>query len=139
MDLIQLPREPTETAPDGCDVRKLVSGRRTSLVHCTLPAGTPSKAVMHGTIEEIWYFIQGRGQLWRKRGAKERVVEVAPGTALSIPPGTAFQLRNTGAGDLRFIVASTPPWPGNAEAVQAPAHWAGASPELPPRPPTRTS
>lgn len=123
MDLAQLPCEPTETAPDGSEVRKLITGSRASLVHCTLPAGAWSKAVMHRTIEEIWYFIEGHGQVWRQRGAQERVVDVSPGTALRIAPGTAFQFRNTGGCDLRFIVASMPPWPGDEEAVEAPAHW----------------
>jgi len=123
MESAQLPREPTEVAPDGCDVRKLIAGRRVSLVHCTLPAGALSKAVMHQTIEEFWYCLEGRGQLWRKRGAEERMVDLMPGTALRIGPGTAFQYRNTGADDLRFVVATAPPWPGDQEAVEAPAHW----------------
>lgn len=123
MDSIQLAPEHTEVAPDGSEVRPLITGERASLVHCTLPAGAQSKAVMHKTIEEIWYFIEGRGQVWRQRGAEERVEDVTAGTALRIAPGTAFQFRNTGERDLRFIVASMPPWPGNDEAVEAPAHW----------------
>ena len=123
MDCIQLAPEHTEIAPDGSEIRPLITGKRASLVHCTLPAGARSKAVMHRSIEEIWYFIEGRGQVWRQRGAEERVVEVSPGTALHIAPGTAFQFRNTGVNDLRFIIASMPPWPGDEEAVEAPAHW----------------
>ena len=123
MDSIQLAPQHTEVAPDGSEIRPLITGERASLVHCTLPAGKLSKAVMHRTIEEFWYFIEGRGQVWRQRGAEERVVEVAPGTALRIAPGTAFQFRNTGGGELRFIVASMPPWPGNEEALEAPGHW----------------
>ena len=123
MDTHQLAPEPTETAPDGSEVRPLIRGERASLVHCTLPAGALSKAVMHRNIEEIWYFTEGRGQVWRQQGREERVVDVAPGTALRIAPGTAFQFRNTGASDLRFIIASMPPWPGDQEAVEAPARW----------------
>ncbi|MCY4342462.1 MAG: cupin domain-containing protein [Gammaproteobacteria bacterium] len=123
MDRAQLPCQATEVAPDGSEVRKLVRGSRASLVHCTLPAGATSKAVTHATIEEVWYFTNGCGQVWRKRGAQERVVEVSPGTALTIAPGTAFQFRNTGTDELRFIIASMPPWPGDEEAVEAPGHW----------------
>ncbi|MCY4215224.1 MAG: cupin domain-containing protein [Gammaproteobacteria bacterium] len=115
--------QPTEIAPDGSEVRKLVRGSRASLVQCTLPIGATSKAVQHATIEEIWYCIAGHGQVWRKRGAQERMVEVSPGTALTIAPGTAFQFRNTGTDELRFIIASMPPWPGDEEAVEAPGHW----------------
>ncbi len=123
MDRIELPRECTETAPDGCEVRKLIAGSHASLVHCTLPANATSEAVMHRSVEEIWYFLQGRGQLWRRHGTTERVVEVAAGVALSIPPGTAFQFRNTGDAALEFIVSTAPPWPGAAEAAPVPAHW----------------
>ncbi len=123
MDRAELSGQPTEIAPDGSEVRKLVNGSRASLVHCTLPVGATSKAVQHATIEEIWYCIAGHGQVWRKRGAQERMAEVSTGTALTIAPGTAFQFRNTGAGELRFIIASMPPWPGDAEAAEAPGHW----------------
>ena len=50
-----------------------------SMVHCTLPIGTASMAVAHRTVEEVWYFIQGQGQVWRKCEAAESVVEVEPG------------------------------------------------------------
>ena len=123
MDAAQLATQQVVTAPDGSAVRLLINGERASLVHCTLPAGGLSKAVMHKTIEEVWYFIEGRGEVWRQQGTEERVVAVTPGTALRIAPGAAFQFRNTGTGDLRFIIASMPPWPGDDEAVEAPAHW----------------
>ena len=38
--------------------------------------------------------------------------------------GRDFQFRNTGAASLCFLIATTPPWPGEDEAVRAPDHWA---------------
>jgi len=88
------------------------------LVHCTLPPHGISLAVEHRTIGEIWYFIQGRGQVWRKQGDREEVVDIGPGTCLTIPTGTHFQFRNTGKDPLCFIIATMPPWPGEHEAVK---------------------
>ncbi len=31
---------------------------------------------MNNTVEEIWFFVQGIGEIWRKQGNKEEVVKV---------------------------------------------------------------
>jgi mannose-6-phosphate isomerase-like protein (cupin superfamily) len=33
--------------------------------------------------------------MWRRQDGTERAVDLRPGTALTIPVGTAFQFRNT--------------------------------------------
>jgi len=104
-------------APDGSEIRLLHSLDGASLVHCALPVGGVSIPVRHRTVEEVWYFLSGAGQVWRKQGERETVLDVAPGLSLTIPLGTAFQFRNTGAAPLEFIIATTPPWPGEDEAV----------------------
>jgi mannose-6-phosphate isomerase-like protein (cupin superfamily) len=110
-------------APDTSEIRLLVSTGRGSLAHGTLPPGRTSLAVAHFTVEEIWYVTAGRGQVWRKQDDHETVVDVAPGTALTIPTGAHFQFRNTGPEPLRFIMCTMPPWPGEQEAVRVPDHW----------------
>lgn len=40
-----------------------------------LPPGKTSSAVKHKSVEEIWYIIQGHGQLWRKSGDLEASVD----------------------------------------------------------------
>ncbi len=110
-------------APDGSEVRPLLDLRRGGLGHCTLPPNAVSQAVRHRTIEEIWYFIKGQGQVWRKHGDHEVVVEVGPGVCLTIPTGVHFQFRNTGDEPLEFLMATMPPWPGSAEAVRVPNYW----------------
>ena len=56
-------------APDGSEIRFLIDRRhgagRASMVHVTLPAGQVSRPVRHRTVEEIWYVLEGRGQVWR--------------------------------------------------------------------------
>jgi len=47
-----------------------------------------------------------------------------PGTALTIPVGTAFQFRNTGFEPLAAVGVTMPPWPGEDEAMEVAGAWA---------------
>ena len=123
MKTILLPDGYTVLAPDGSQIRELVQTSRSSMVHCTLGAGAVSKAVAHRTVEESWYFISGRGQVWRSLDGDESVVDVFAGVSLSIETGSHFQFRNTGDEDLCFVIATTPAWPGPDEAYAVPDHW----------------
>ncbi|HEX5499985.1 MAG TPA: cupin domain-containing protein, partial [Thermomicrobiales bacterium] len=115
-------------APDGSEIRLLVATSRGSMAHGSLPRGQVSLAVVHRTVEEIWYVTEGRGQVWRKQGDREAVVEVGPETALTIPVGAHFQFRTVGSEPLRFIMCTMPPWPGAQEATRVPDHWPTTSP-----------
>jgi mannose-6-phosphate isomerase-like protein (cupin superfamily) len=115
--------EEFETAPDGSEIRPLLKTVGGSFAHCTLPAGYTSLAVRHRTVEEIWFFISGKGEMWRKQGDREEVVEVGPGVCLTIPLGTHFQFRNTGEEPLCSLIATMPPWPGSQEAVLVKGRW----------------
>ena len=80
-------------------------------------------AVRHRTVEEIWYFLHGRGEIWRKRGQAEEVVAVSADVCITIPLGTAFQFRATGQEPLTAIGATIPPWPGAGEATIVSGPW----------------
>jgi mannose-6-phosphate isomerase-like protein (cupin superfamily) len=123
MKTMRLPNEYTAIAPDGSEIRELLALRGGSMVHCRLPPGATSLAVVHKTVEEIWYFLQGRGQVWRKRGNQETVVDVELGVSVGIEVGTHFQFRNTGNEDLCFIIVTMPPWPGEGEAIRVEDYW----------------
>jgi len=110
-------------APDGSEIRLLGAVRGGSVVHCTLPPRRTSRAVRHRTVEEIWYVLGGRGQVWRRQGTREEVVDVEPGVALTIPLGVYFQFRTVGSEPLRFVIVTIPPWPGAEEAVRVKDHW----------------
>lgn len=110
-------------APDHSEIRPLLNLARGGMAHCTLPPAGVSLAVRHRTIEEIWYFIEGRGEVWRKQGARQELVGAMPGTCVTIPRGAHFQFRNTGEGPLVFLIATMPPWPGEREAARVPDHW----------------
>ncbi len=118
-----LPADPTVTAPDGSDVRVLLRLSGGSMAHFQLAAGAVSKAVRHRTVEEIWYVLGGSGQMWRCQGEREETVDLAPGTCLTIPVGTAFQFRAGDGGPLSAVAVTMPPWPGEDEAVFVDGRW----------------
>ena len=124
------------TAPDGSAVRLLLTeahgATRCSMVEVSIPAGAVSRPVRHRAVEEVWYIIAGRGRVWHcppdlPAAAEAAPVGVAAGDAIVIPTGWAFQFAadgnddsaddaDAGAGGLRFICVTMPPWPGMDEA-----------------------
>jgi mannose-6-phosphate isomerase-like protein (cupin superfamily) len=111
------------TAPDGSEVRVLCGLARGGMALFTLAPGAVARAVVHRTVEELWYFVAGRGRMWRRLDAAESIVEVAPGLALAIPTGAAFQFRCDGPEPLVAVGATMPPWPGEEEAHPAAGPW----------------
>jgi mannose-6-phosphate isomerase-like protein (cupin superfamily) len=124
----RLPVAPDAVAPDGSDVRILLRLEGGSMAHFELPPGQTSVAVAHRTIEEIWYFVKGRGEMWRKLGDQELVVPVDPGVCLTIPVGTHFQFRSLGYEPLAAIGITMPPWPGAGEAYEVKGKWTSTVP-----------
>jgi mannose-6-phosphate isomerase-like protein (cupin superfamily) len=110
-------------APDGSEIRLLVSTAGCSMAHGTLPPGQVSRAIVHRAVEEVWYVTAGRGQIWRKQGDREEVIEVGAGSALTIPVGTHFQFRTVGPDPFQFVMCTMPPWPGEHEAVRVTDYW----------------
>ena len=119
----RLPATVDAIAPDGSEVRILCRGARGSMAHFSLPGGRVSQAVAHHGIEEVWYFLAGRGRFWRRREAGEETIEVSEGVSIVIPPGTRFQFRNDGDEPLVAVGVSMPPWPGEDEAYPVAGVW----------------
>lgn len=67
----------------------------------------------HRTVEEIWYFLDGVGEVWLDGETRS----VNAGSTVVIPTGSSFQFRNTGDSRLRFLCFTSPPWPGDDEAI----------------------
>lgn len=118
-----LPADPDVIAPDGSAVRILVGGDRASMGHFELAPGQVAVAVRHRTVDELWYFVGGTGQMWRRLGDHTEVVDVGPGVSLSLPVGTEFQFRAAGTEPLRAVGVTVPPWPGDGEAVLIEGAW----------------
>ncbi|HET6868554.1 MAG TPA: amino acid racemase [Solirubrobacteraceae bacterium] len=119
----RLPTTRDVVAPDGSDVRVLLGVRGGGLAHFELAAGQTSVAVRHRSVEEVWYFLRGEGEMWRKSGEAEEVVPVSPGVCITIPLGTSFQFRAGGDEPLAAIGATIPPWPGAGEALILSGPW----------------
>lgn len=119
----EVPKNPDAVAPDGSDVRILLGLKGGGMAHFSLRPGATSRAVTHRTVEEIWYFVSGQGEMWRKQDGQEQIVEVFPGVCLTIPLGTSFQFRCTGKDPLEAIGITMPPWPGKEEAVLLEGPW----------------
>ena len=110
-------------APDGSEIRLLSQTLRGSMVHSTLQSGKVSSPVKHRTVEEIWYVLEGRGEVWRKIGLVEDTSEVTVGSSLTIPTSASFQFRNTGDSPLTVLIVTMPPWPGEQEAEAIEGKW----------------
>jgi mannose-6-phosphate isomerase-like protein (cupin superfamily) len=120
-----LPADPDVTAVDGSDVRILLRTERGSTAHFELGPGKTSIAIRHRTVEEVWYFLSGRGQMWRRTPeGEDRIDDVGPGVSIDIPVGTAFQFRTLGDEPLSALGTTMPPWPNDdAEAVPVDGPW----------------
>jgi mannose-6-phosphate isomerase-like protein (cupin superfamily) len=110
-------------APDGSEIRLLVDNRTANMCHCVLPAGQTSTAIKHKTIDEVWYFLEGNGEIWRKLNDRERIDKVSAGSSINIPVGTSFQFRNIGSTFLKIVITSIPAWPGASEAIPVEGKW----------------
>jgi len=94
-----------------------------SMAHFELAPGQVSKAVAHRTVEEIWFFLTGRGEMWREQEGLSETVEVSPGMCLTIPLGTRFQFRSSGDVPLSAVGVTMPPGPGEGEAYVVDGPW----------------
>jgi mannose-6-phosphate isomerase-like protein (cupin superfamily) len=114
---------PDALAPDGSEVRILCATARGGMALFALAPGMVSKAVAHRSVEEIWYFIRGRGRMWRRDATHEEIVEIGPGLSIAISAGTRFQFRCDGEEAIEAVGVTMPPWPGMEEAYPVEGIW----------------
>ena len=118
-----LPEAYDVLAPDGSEVRILVSALRGSMAHFTLQPGQVSKAVAHHSVEEVWYVLEGEGEMWRKSQHDETITPLHAGVSLVIAVGTHFQFRCTSKAPLKAVGTTMPPWPGMHESFSVSGKW----------------
>jgi mannose-6-phosphate isomerase-like protein (cupin superfamily) len=91
-----------------------------------LAPGQVAAAVVHRTVDELWFVVEGSGWLWRReRGAdgdlpgnaEGDLSRLEPGVSVDLPVGTAFQFRASEDAELVVVGVTMPPWPGDGEAV----------------------
>lgn len=118
-----LPKTADAKSPAGADIRFIMDGTTGNMIHASVPSHQINRATIHSTVSEFWYVLEGHGEIWRSDGTSEKVTELLAGTSIDIPVGTAFQYRNVGESDLKFICISMPPWPGDDEASAVEGKW----------------
>jgi len=121
-EYLMIPSEPTTTAPDGSDVRVLLGTSRGTMAHFEFPPNQVAPAVLHRTVDEIWFFLGGTGRMWTSNGPKDGI-DVTTGMCVTIPVGTAFQVRSHGSDPLSAVATTMPPWPGEGEAEIVEGPW----------------
>jgi mannose-6-phosphate isomerase-like protein (cupin superfamily) len=97
------------TTADGSTIRELVGPPNApvlnqSLAEATLEPGQATQRHYHAESEEIYYVVEGEGEM-ELEGARR---EVGAGDAVLIPPGAWHQLRAAGGGRLRFLCCCAP-------------------------------
>jgi mannose-6-phosphate isomerase-like protein (cupin superfamily) len=126
-DLIEKKKDYDYLAPDTAEIRLLLTDNdaaHASLCHVTLPVGKTSIAAKHQTVEELWYFVAGKGELWLKSAVAEVIYPVKNGSAITIPAGVGYQFRNLSYTEaLEFIVTTIPHWPGPQEVILVEGKW----------------
>jgi mannose-6-phosphate isomerase-like protein (cupin superfamily) len=109
MDVRNLDETPAFTTKDGSEIRELLAYRNScirqqSLAEARLPPGAATTPHYHPRTEEIYYILEGAASM--RWGDVSRLV--GPGDAIAIPPGVTHQIRNVGAGTLRFLCCCAP-------------------------------
>jgi mannose-6-phosphate isomerase-like protein (cupin superfamily) len=122
-ETMTLPPAPDVLAPDGSQVRILLRLQGGSMAHFRLDPGQTSIAVAHRSVEELWYVVSGRGEMWRKQADRDETVQLAAGSCVSIPVGTAFQFRCSGGDPFEAVAVTMPPWSDADEAYAVDGAW----------------
>ena len=124
MNTVHLEGAKRGRSPLGANIRYLMDGPHGNMIHSTVPPGMTGRACHFRTIDEYWFVLSGRGEIWRRAvDGTESVTELRPGVSVDIPLGTAFQYRCRGSEPLTFICTALPPWPGDDEAVLVDGPW----------------
>jgi mannose-6-phosphate isomerase-like protein (cupin superfamily) len=98
------------TTADGSTIRELLGlptapVRNQSLAEATLEPGQATERHYHAEAEEIYYLVEGTGEL----ELDGQLRHIGVGDAVLIPPGAWHQIR-AGGQQLRFLCCCAPPY-----------------------------
>ncbi|WP_298820323.1 hypothetical protein [uncultured Roseibium sp.] len=79
MKYTRLPETADAKSPAGADIRFIMDGPAGNMIHSTVPASQINRATQHNTVSEFRLILEGQGQIWRKSGATEIIVDLKPG------------------------------------------------------------
>ena len=97
------------TTADGSTIRELLGlptapVKNQSLAEATLEAGQETQRHYHADAEEIYYVVEGSGEMEVDGDRRP----LAVGDAVLIPPGARHQIRADDGGRLRFLCCCAP-------------------------------
>jgi mannose-6-phosphate isomerase-like protein (cupin superfamily) len=97
------------TTADGSTIRELFGpsttlARNQSLAEASLPPGGATERHYHREAEEIYFIVEGSGQM--ELDGERR--NVRPGDAVLIPPGAWHQITAAAEGELRLLCCCSP-------------------------------
>lgn len=84
-----------------------------SVIEERMPPGTFEQRHRHARARQFFYVLEGEATI-ELEGAVHRLQR---GEGLHVPPGSAHQVRNDGAFDIRFVVVSSPKSHGDRNAA----------------------
>ncbi len=118
-----LPEKYDYVSPGGAsEIRLLPSFEQGEIVHARALPDRPSLAATVTGVGELFYVLDGAGELWRRTGGVEDVTRLSAGRCVSIPPGLDFQYRAVG-GAMAFLVATAPRWKQENWHEAETRHW----------------
>ena len=115
-------------ARDSLSVHELLAFDSGSLAVFELAGGKTGRAIVHAEVDELWYFLSGRGRLWRSNDSNESIEEVGEGTCVSLPRGTRFQVQAYPKAKLKAVAVTLPRWPGDDAARVVEGPWVASVP-----------
>jgi mannose-6-phosphate isomerase-like protein (cupin superfamily) len=84
-----------------------------SIAHAELPPGISSVAHRLKESSEVYFILEGRGEMH----IEQEQSEVGPGQAIFIAPGSWQYIRNTGNATLKFLCIVAPMWRSEDEEL----------------------
>lgn len=109
MDVKNLREVEAFITKDGSEIRELLAHRNSvirkqSLAEARLKPGARTAAHYHPKTEEIYYILQGGGEMTINQERRN----VGPGDAIAIPPGEVHTILNSGTESLVFLCCCAP-------------------------------
>jgi mannose-6-phosphate isomerase-like protein (cupin superfamily) len=120
MNIQNIDKVPAFVTKDGSEIRELLAYRNSAIRNQTLaearlrPGGstTPHR---HLKTEEIYYILEGTGEM--RIDGETKMVGI--GDAIGIPPGSLHQITNTTGGILKFLCCCAPGYEDADTVLQA--------------------